>query len=153
MLFRSMSISPLASTPQLLRVNGDLDMEKKQEEPTIDEETVLGVASDAPTTLARAKFRKKAMDKMFACRSADMPSLSPDNIYTFEFLQHLLSFTDFQLELGSMLGSIPLSEVLHGQALPIMAFHQDQKLWSFDIFHESLMEDTLRYDEMMSDTK
>ena len=150
---RPMSISPLGSTPQLLRVNGDLNMEQKQEEPTIDEETVLGVASDAPTTLARAKFRKKALDKMFSHQSDDMPSLSPDNIYTFEFLQHLLSFADFTLELGSMLGSIPLSEVLDGQALPVMACCDGQKLWSFDILHESLMKETLQYDQMMEETK
>ena len=150
---RPMSISPLGSTPQLIRVNGDLDMEQKQEEPIVNEETVLGIASDAPTSLARAKFRKKALDKMFSNRSSDMPSLTPDNIYTFEFLQHLLSFADFTLELGSMLGRIPLSDVLHGQALPVMAFNQDQKLWSFDIFHESLMDEALRYDQLMNDTK
>lgn len=150
---RPMSISPLGSTPQLIRVNGDLDMEQKQEEPKVNEETVLGVASDAPTTLARAKFRKKALDKMFSSRSSEMPSLTPDNIYTFEFLQHLLSFAEFTLELGSMLGRIPLSDLLNGQALPVMAFNQDQKLWSFDIFHESLMEEALRYDQLMNDTK
>jgi hypothetical protein len=64
-----------------------------------------------------------------------------------------LSFAEFTLELGSMLGRIPLSDVLNGQALPVMAFNQERKLWSFDIFHESLMDDARRYDQLMNDTK
>jgi hypothetical protein len=101
----------------------------------------LGIASDAATTLARAKFRKKAFDKLFAARSPGTPSLKPENTYTFEFLQHLLNFTDFKVELGSMLGSIPLKDVLNGQALPIMAFSPTHRLWSFDVLHEDLMEE------------
>ena len=144
-----MSISPLGSTPQLIRVNGDLGIEPKQEEPSVKEETLLGVACNAATTLARAKFRKKAFDKLFASRSPDTPSLKPENTYTFEFLQHLLNFTDFTVELGSMLGSIPLKDVLNGQALPIMACTPTQRLWSFDVLHEDLMPDTLRHDSLI----
>lgn len=143
-----MSLSPLGSAPQLLKVNGNLQMECKQEEPIKIEETLMGVASHAPTTLARAKFRKKAFDKLYVEKSHNTPTLKPENTYTFEFLQHLLNFTDFTVELGSMLGSIPLKSVLDGQALPIMACTPDKKLWSFDVLHEDLMEDTVRHDRM-----
>lgn len=141
------TISPLGSTPQMLKVHdGAADLEANQEEPTVDEEALLGVASHAKTTLARAKFRKKNFDKLYQQQSKT-PVLSPANTYTFEFLQHLLNFTDFTVELGSMLGSIPLKDVLNGQALQIMAKHNTMgALWSFDVWHEELYADAQKHE-------
>jgi Protein of unknown function (DUF1769) len=146
---KPLSISPLGSTPQLIRVNGNLNMELKQEEPTLKEETLLGVASDSSSPAVRSKFRKKNFDNLFSRQSKDTPNLMLGKVYTFEFLQHLINFREFTLEFGSMLGSISLKDVLDGQALPIMACSQDQKLWSFDLIHESIIEDSLRQDRII----
>mmetsp|Transcript_17427 Transcript_17427/g.25165 ORF Transcript_17427/g.25165 Transcript_17427/m.25165 type:complete len:614 (-) Transcript_17427:63-1904(-) len=140
------SLAPLGSAPQMIKLNGALNMEAKQEEPTKVSETLLGQVSDAPTSLARARFRKKAFDKLFTQRSST-PVLSPSNVYSFEFLQHLVNFQEYSIELGSMLGSVPLQESLDGQPIQIMATHKAvDPLWSFDIWHESIIGDAIKHD-------
>uniref|UniRef100_A0A7S1GSE0 Domain of unknown function at the cortex 1 domain-containing protein n=1 Tax=Cyclophora tenuis TaxID=216820 RepID=A0A7S1GSE0_CYCTE len=142
-------LTPLGSTPQVLRVNGDLDMEEPQEEPTVAEESILGVATEGNTSLARARLRKKLFDKMFVKKDKE-PVLSVNNVYTFEFLQHLFNFTKFTMELGSMLGSVDLSNLLNGQPMQIMAETGDgSKLWSFDIWHESLIAKASEHDKLL----
>ena len=140
---RPMSMTPLGSTPQVLAVHNPdepYDIEVAQEEPTKKEHTLLGEASMASSSLQRAKQRKKAFDKIYA-NQAPLPKTDPSKVYTFEFLQHLFDFQEFSMELGSMLGSVPLAPILDGQALPIMASHadHDQRLWSFDVWHHSLV--------------
>ena len=100
----------------------------------------MGMATQAPSSLQRARARKKAFDKLYAHSSTDLKT-DPSKVYTFEFLQHLFNFKEFSVELGSMLGSVPLAPMLDGQALPIMATHSDsdRRLWSFDVWHESLV--------------
>ena len=61
-------------------------------------------------------MRKKAFDKLYAEKSL-FPKTNPSKIYTFEFLQHLFNFQEFSIELGSMLGSIHLEDILDGQPL------------------------------------
>ena len=140
---RPMSMTPLGSTPQVLAVHNPEEpysIDGMQEEPTRKKHTLLGEASTATNTLQRARARKKAFDKLYANQSKE-PKTDPSKIYTFEFLQHLFNFQDFSVELGSMLGSVPLAPIVDGQALPIMATHADfdQRLWSFDVWHESLV--------------
>jgi hypothetical protein len=141
------SFAPLGSTPQCVLVDAEVDIEHRLQEPAQAQETLLGVASDAPTTLARARFRKKAFDKL--CMQGVAPILSPEKTYVFEFLQHLVNFNEFELELGSMFGSISLVDALDGQALPVMAVCRStgERLWSFDIFHQGLIPDSKRHDE------
>ena len=50
------------------------------------------------------------------------------------------------MELGSMLGSVDLKDLLDGQPLQIMAAHGDQRLWSFDIWHEKLWADAQKHE-------
>ena len=115
-------------------------MEGMQEEPTKKQHTLLGEVSTASSSLQRAKLRKKQFDKLYAHQSTT-PKTDPSKVYTFEFLQHLFDFQEFSIELGSMLGSVPLAPILDGQALPNMASYADydQRLWSFDVWHESLV--------------
>lgn len=148
---KPMSVSPLGSTPQVLRVNGDTNIEPGQEEPMTSQESLLGIASDDPSTLTRARCRKKAFDKLYTQQNKE-PCLLPSNVYTFEFLQHLLNFSDFSIELGSMFGSISLVEMLDGQPLQVMAQHGDEKLWGFDVFHESLHSDAVKHDSSLATT-
>uniref|UniRef100_A0A7S3L713 Domain of unknown function at the cortex 1 domain-containing protein n=1 Tax=Amphora coffeiformis TaxID=265554 RepID=A0A7S3L713_9STRA len=140
---RPMSMTPLGSTPQVLAVHNPEEpysIEGMQEEPSRKEHTLLGEASSATNTLQRARARKKAFDKLYAHGSKE-PKTDTSKVYTFEFLQHLFNFQDFSVELGSMLGPVPLAPIVDGQALPIMATHADfdRRLWSFDVWHESLV--------------
>lgn len=154
---RPYSLTPLGSTPQSLivddmetddstdgmsltdRMKCDVTMEVPQEEPRIDTNTLTGHASNASSSMQRARYRKKHFDKMYSDAhhhhnsNASNKSLSadgtlctdPSKIYTFEFLQHLLSFDDFTIELGSIVGSVQLQTVLHGQPLQIMSSYQN----------------------------
>jgi hypothetical protein len=158
------SLTPLGSTAQSLRVQrntpssiennyDEFDLEAKLEEPTRDEETLLGKASSASTTMSRARFRKKGFDKVFASKEASLRT-NPEDIYTFEFLQHLFNFQEFSIELSSLFGSIHLQDCLDGQPLQIVAKHKDSnntRLWSFDVWHECLYREAVAFDERNCD--
>jgi hypothetical protein len=141
------SLTPLGSTPQSLCVDAEeIDLlESDREEPTDAKRTLLGETSMATTSLQRARIRKKAFDKLFVQKSVE-PKTDLSKTYTFEFLQHLFNFQHFSIELGSMLGSVRLEEILNGQPLQIMAGHGDQPLWSFDVWHECLWEQAKKHD-------
>jgi hypothetical protein len=138
---RPHSLTPLGSTPQSLSVETEETdfLDGPREEPMDGSRTLLGETSSSKSSLQRGKFRKKHFDKLFVEGSLE-PKTDPSKIYTCEFLQHLFDFQEFSIELGSMLGSIHLKEVLDGQPLQVMATHGDKPLWSFDIWHECLWE-------------
>lgn len=135
------SLTPLCSTAQSVAVDTPETVpptiEDGLHEPKEAHRTLIGQSSDAPTSLQRAKLRKKVFDKFFVAKSNE-PMADPSKIYTFEFLQHLFNFESFSIELGNMLGSVELEEILDGQPLQIMAAFEDQPLWSFDVWHECL---------------
>jgi hypothetical protein len=142
------SLTPLGSTPQAICVDHDKAQESIQivhSEPKENERTLLGHASQASSSLQRARARKKAFDKLFVNKSEE-PRTDLSKVYTFEFLQHLFNFENFSIELGSMLGSVALKDILDGQPLQIMAAHGEHRLWSFDIWHENLWESAKRHD-------
>eukprot|EP00934_Nitzschia_sp_Nitz4_P007008 Nitzschia sp. Nitz4//scaffold32_size149145//91333//93333//NITZ4_002888-RA/size149145-processed-gene-0.129-mRNA-1//-1//CDS//3329548096//6998//frame0 len=147
------SLTPLGSTPQAITVDDATheqelpSLELSQEEAMQGHRTLLGEVSVAPTSLQRAKARKKAFDKLFVQKSK-VPKADPSKLYTFEFLQHLFNFQDYSIELGSMLGSVELQDILDGQPLQFMAAHGDQALWSFDLWHESLWERAKHFDQL-----
>jgi hypothetical protein len=147
---RPHSLTPLGSTPQCIAVDdsdeGANQLEGAHEEPVEAHRTLFGESFAAPTSLQRAKMRKKVFDKLFV-QQAQHPMTDPSKVYTFEFLQHLFNFQDFSIELGSMLGSVQLKDVLDGQPLQIMAAHGEQPLWSFDIWHQCLWEEAMRHHE------
>lgn len=149
------SLAPLGSTPQVLSVHeseSDIDaIDTMKYEPTERKHTLLDEAFDSTASLQRARHRKKRFDKLFTEKSRT-PLTDPNKIYTFEFLQHLFNFNEFSIDLGAMLGSIPLQELLDGQPLQIMAQHQTQhqchKLWSFDVWHTALLVDAEKHDKL-----
>lgn len=145
---RPHSLTPLGSTPQVVRVDNEdstPSMTLRQVEPTEASQSLLGHASSNPSSMHRARARKKGFDKLFVQKSNE-PRTDPGKIYTFEFLQHLFNFQEFSIELGSMLGSVDLKDLLDGQPLQIMASHGEHRLWSFDIWHENLWEDAEKYE-------
>jgi hypothetical protein len=105
----------------------------------------IGAKAKATTSLQRAKMRKKAFDKLYA-QKAQEPKTDLSKIYTFEFLQHMMNFQEFSIDLGNMMGSLKLEEMLNGQPLPIMACHGDQYLWSFDVWNECLWKQAKKHD-------
>ncbi|KAL3941624.1 MAG: hypothetical protein SGBAC_004038 [Bacillariaceae sp.] len=141
------SLSPLGSTPQSIAMEAEESdyLDGIREEPTVSNKTLLGEASAAGTSLQRAKFRKRNFDKLFVQGSKEQMT-DPSKIYTFEFLQHLFDFQEFSAELGSVLGSLKLEDVLDGQPLQFMATHGDKTLWSFDIWHKCLWERAVAHD-------
>lgn len=145
------TLTPLGSTPQSITVDdGELtSLEGAHDEPEDGKRSLLGVtATSGQTTMQRARVRKKAFDKLFVHQSKE-PMTDPSKVYTFEFLQHLFNFQDFSIELGSMLGSVHLQDILDGQPLQVMATHEEERLWSFDLWHESLL-DKARQSEAQS---
>jgi Protein of unknown function (DUF1769) len=155
---RPKTMAPLGSTPQALIVQevGPQDtlpsLDDIVEEPAIAQNSLLGTAYLGNTSLQRARGRKKAFDRLFSMRSqSPMTRTSKgakDIYYTFEFLQHLVNFEDFSVELGNLLGSIPIAPILSGAPIPIMAMVKEgeQKLWSFDLWHQSLVEGAKSHD-------
>jgi len=160
---RPFSLTPLGSTPQSLSVldvddktsKTDAHMENPLEEPTDASQTLLGKASTASSTMQRARYRKKKFDHVFSLRAQE-PMTDPNKVYTFEFLQHLLSFDDFEVHLGSIMGTLQLKDILDGQPMQIMASHRHpspnqpnavhNRLWCFDIWHEMLIADAKKHE-------
>lgn len=146
---KPVSLTPLGSTPQCIIVEDNtraVPVEILLEEPIEATKTLLGKASNASSSMQRARFRKKAFDKLYAQKSPQ-PTTDPSKIYTFEFLQHLFNFQSFSIELGSMIGSVELKEILDGQPMQIMATLGSQRIWAFDIWHEVLLEAAQFHDE------
>ena len=93
---------------------------------------------------SRTVARKKVFNALSAIKSSE-PRFDCDRIYTFEFYQHLIEFSQFAVDMGKIGGMIPLAQASDGQPLKIMAAYRESEenqeldlLWSFDIFHESL---------------
>jgi Protein of unknown function (DUF1769) len=144
-------LSPLGSTPQTIIVEDKnsssiVDISRSHSEPIDSEKTLMNVASTAKSSVQRARYRKKSFDKLFSERNKQFVT-DPKKVYTFEFLQHLIDFDDLSIELGSVFGSIAMSELLNGQPIQIRACHLEQKLWSFDVWHELLYNDAIRHDD------
>lgn len=145
------SLTPLGSTPQSLIVQSDsdddiIDISQSHSEPTEESHTLLNKASSSVSALQRARHRKKAFDKLFIDKDKEFVT-DTRKVYTFEFLQHLINFDDFSVDLGSMFGSIFLADVLDGQPIQIRASHNDNTLWSFDIWHKSLYASSLLHEK------
>lgn len=167
-------LTPLGSTPQSIMVHDTPDssaencpvetfnsciglIDDVMSEPTMDQNALLQEASSNPSSMHRARFRKKNFDRIYAAAKNSSASqggspsnckkllTDPSKVYTFEFLQHLFDFEHFSIELGSVLGSIPLAPILHGQPLQIMACDSEIRyLWGFELWHASLMEDFMK---------
>jgi Protein of unknown function (DUF1769) len=143
------SLSPLGSMPQTVIVE-DIDatvvnIAESLSEPTEASKTLMNKVSTSSSTVQRARVRKKAFDKLFSDKQDEFMT-DTSKIYTFEFLQHLISFDDLSIDLGSMFGSVPLAEILDGQPIQICSLYRGQKIWSFDIWHELLHADALLHE-------
>ena len=166
-------LSPLCSTAQTAYVKkkhrtnyADEDLEDEMQEPhpsapssfiqllpqSSNDVHQMSLESDNKN---RVKARKKAFNKLYSTGNKD-PSFSSQSEYCFEFFQHLILFDKFALDFPKPVGQHSLKKILNGQPLQILALHQQVKkkekkiideeltrLWSFDIWHESLYEDAV----------
>ena len=162
-------LSPLGSTPQCVSVDNfhgdesylaDASIEAKQQEPLEDSRRLMQLSRDvtSASNVVRAKARKREFDQLCSIDDKTL-TFDTNKVYTFEFLQHLVDFSEFEMSLGSVIGKYKLSNLLNGQPLTIMASHQtpfaqDERIekdstvidghvldsiWSFELWHESLI--------------
>ena len=166
--------SPLGSTPQnvmvdpwnaedgrMFRVEGKEG--NKLVEPVEESRKLIPYKSHNPSSsVTRAKARKKAFDKLCADGDESL-TFRTDRVYTFESLQHLVDFRPFEVDLGKILGRKNLSPIFDGQPMNIMAAYQPsssrkdggeknknkgaeglEKFWSFEIWHERMIDRMLQ---------
>jgi Protein of unknown function (DUF1769) len=146
------TFSPLGSTPQTIIVDNSsapqvVDIAGSLKEPTDAQHTLMQQPVPcSASTIQRARHRKKSFDKIFSDKDRTFAT-DINKIYTFEFLQHLINFDDLSVTIGSVFGSISLDDVLDGQPIQILARHHDENLWSFDVWHELLYADSMKYEK------
>jgi len=148
-------VIPNEQVEQLLNYHvyaGSTDMEDYIEEPSASDMASLlqtlekNVSDDKSSAVStRMKARKRAFNHI-AAKHAPEPVFDLQKEYTFEFYQHLLLFTEdeLQVELGRAIGNIGLAQPLNGQPIKFMGAHKHPEtselssLWSFELWHESL---------------
>lgn len=131
---RPTMLAPLAGTSQVVRVD------EVGDEPDIA--SIEGVEEDC--TLLGRKFAKSRMSSSSRKSHLSNPKKSSrytfdvDRVYTFDFYQNLLNVKRYKLDLG--VASISMCPILNGQPIQCMAKTTDGRyLWSFQIWHESLL--------------
>mmetsp|Transcript_3727 Transcript_3727/g.8163 ORF Transcript_3727/g.8163 Transcript_3727/m.8163 type:complete len:620 (+) Transcript_3727:103-1962(+) len=108
-------------------------------------------ASDAASD---ARVQSLAKNPAEGCQMS--PCFDPKAEYTFEFLQHLIDYTDLSLDLGKILGKVRVGGALRGQPIRYvagvkqrnrkaaaescsMSMYDMDCIWSFDLWHKSLV--------------
>lgn len=165
-------LSPLCSAAQTVfmsksrRISDtDEDLENDLQEPLPSDPSSfikmlphasIGKRALSPDVKTRIKERKRAFDKLYSSGDKE-PSFCTESEYCFEFFQHLIIFDKYALDFPKPIGQHSLKRILNGQPLKILALHQERnanttrevvdecmtRLWSFDIFHESLYDDAI----------
>jgi Protein of unknown function (DUF1769) len=131
---RPTMLAPLAGTSQVVRVD------EIGKEPDIA--SIEGVEEDC--TLMGGKFAKSSVSssarKSYLAnpKKASRYTFDVDRVYTFDFYQNLLNVETYKLDLG--IASISMCPILNGQPIQCLAKTTDGRyLWSFQIWHESLL--------------
>jgi Protein of unknown function (DUF1769) len=150
-------LSPFGSAPRTIVVedshidpgNSNGSLTRDLNEPTKAFQSILAKDNPIKNPLERARARKKHMDQSFISKSAT-PVTDPNKIYTFEFLQHLLDYQKFQIDVSHSVHT-KLKDLLDGQPLQLMAECNmeaaegssigSNELFSFEIWNECLWED------------
>ena len=104
----------------------------------------MGKAYPIKDPLERARARKKEFDHKFKARDRNFCTGVRDT-YTFEFLQHLLDYRTSSIDLGSF--HHDLNDILGGQPFQVMAEHNGEPLWMFEIWNECILADAKREPE------
>lgn len=131
---RPRMLAPLAGTSQVVRVD---EMGREPDIASID-----GVKEDC--SLMGGKFAKSSVSsssrKSYLANpnKASQYTFDTDRIHTFDFYQNLLNVQTYKLDLG--IANISMSPILNDQPIQCLAKTTDGRyLWSFQIWHESLL--------------
>ncbi|KAG7363021.1 hypothetical protein IV203_026381 [Nitzschia inconspicua] len=131
---RPTMLAPLAGTSQVVRVD------EKGKEPDLS--SIEGVEEDC--SLMGGKFLESSVSSSFRKKYLANPKKSSryrfdtELVYTFDFYQNLLNVTTYKLDLG--ITSISMCPILNGQPIQCLAKTTDGRyLWSFQVWHESLL--------------
>ena len=154
--------SPLLSTPQCI-ISKDTtsplqDLEEILQEPT-DETSILHdlleqtseIISITTGTTPPHSYRKKIADGHNSNKNETFFNVNKE--YTFEFLQHLVHYPTFSINIPKTSKSYCLSKLLNGQPLKIMAgFYNDEKtkdvnLWDFELWNEAVYDDAHKFEK------
>ncbi|KAL3927521.1 MAG: hypothetical protein SGBAC_013055 [Bacillariaceae sp.] len=133
------ALSPLGSAPRTVTINSEKPTDllaADREEPTTKEESVTGKVYPIKDPLARARARKKEFDQRFQAQDESYCT-GVDKTYTFQFLQHLLDYHTSNIDLGSF--HHDMNDILDGQPFQVMAEHNGEPLWMFEIWNESMV--------------
>ena len=153
-------LGPLGSLPQVITASplitrgtfqAGTSITAELTEPRNKNEQIIPSEDNSDDSVKRTRTRKKNFDKLCASND-DSETFSTNKVYTFEFLQHLIDFETFELNLGSVLGKQDLSKITNGQPMQIMAIYQPQTktedaprvnnvfqdLWSFELWHKKV---------------
>lgn len=153
-------LTPLGSSPQTIHVEdlvlsnrhqyrSDSTITEKVQEPVDNANKLIPVKCGAEScSTFHTKARKKAFDKLCIANDTSL-TFQIDKIYTFEFLQHLIDFSKFEVSLGNIIGNHKLGKMINGQPMNVMSAYQyrdettnqikQESLWSFDLWHESIL--------------
>lgn len=138
------ALSPLGSAPRTVTVHQEEPTDllgDNREEPTTQKESLTGKAYPIKNPLERARARKKHFDQMFKANNTNFCT-GDQTTYTFQFLQHLLDYHTSSIDLGSI--NYDMNDLLGGQPFQIMAEHDGEPLWMFEIWNENILEDAKR---------
>jgi len=157
--------SPLLSTPQCIMSKDTAsslqDLEEIFQEPT-DETNILHdllqQTTDIPSLTTTSStpphsYRKKIADGHNSNNNNNNTFFNVNKEYTFEFLQHLVHYPTFSINIPKTSKSYCLSKLLNGQPLKIMAgFYNDEKekdvnLWDFELWNEAIYDDANRFEK------
>jgi len=133
------ALSPLGSAPRTVTVNSEEATDLlgvDREEPTTKEESLTGKVYPIKDPLERARARKKEFDQRFQKQDESF-STGVRNTYSFQFLQHLLDYHTSSIDLGSF--HRDMNDILGGQPFQVMAEHNGEPLWMFEIWNESML--------------
>ncbi|GFH52809.1 hypothetical protein CTEN210_09285 [Chaetoceros tenuissimus] len=150
-------LGPLGSLPQVITTRplttrgtfqAGASIAAEHIEPRNKNEQIIPSEDNSDDPVKRTRTRKKNFDKLCASNN-ESETFSTNKVYTFEFLQHLIDFETFELNLGSVLGKQDLSQITNGQPMQIMATYQPQTeagpdifqdLWNFELWHKKVLD-------------
>ena len=82
-----------------------------------------------------AKARKRYLSN---AGNADKHVYDIHSVYTFDFFQHLLDASNYELDLG--VKRVKLAQILDGQPLQVLALTRAGEVaWKSQLWHESLL--------------
>ncbi|GMH82836.1 hypothetical protein TrST_g8968 [Triparma strigata] len=125
------AFSLLGATSQVLRID------QPGQEPDIRHHDIEEENSCLGGKFSSGKVTSMRRKKRLTSHSKGL-SYDTKSVYTFDFYQHLLDASQYELDLG--VKRVKLANALDGQPLQILAVTRDgREAWKFQLWHEALL--------------